>query len=518
MLKVPSLAILAASFVTSSIAAQIGSVMRAQKLNEVSGGIVGPIAPLGYSLAAIGDLNGDGVGDLVAGLPKDSSAGEDHGALLVLFLNPNGTVAGQQKISEIEGGLTATLPDDAYFGIAIASPGDLDCDGLQELAVRAYLPQTIWILFLRANGTVRAQKAIRWSDPVYGGTTVAGDFISRYDVPGLTEMGDLDGDGLGDIAVGAPGDDDGDSNAGAIWVLYLNRDGTAKRAKKITQGSGGFDLPPSGQFGHSLARLGDVNGDSFCDISATAPGQGIGPAAGLNRWVLFLDDNQDVIGTTLLPYTVALGRIGDLDGDGIAEFASKGSVLFMGADGQPRKRLLISPGQNGMPADPDHGRFVEYAFAVLGDLDRDGLPELAASNYYDSQSGGAIWILSIARTAVRNGSGRNPLVYKEVAEPVVGRTWQAVLDCGRHGSSLAAIFGFERPLSGVFLPAGELLVDPASRRIFRFLAVHNGGQVIFSASVPPDPALISLQIYSQGACAGTRGVNLSNALYLLVGR
>lgn len=359
MLESLPLAGLALCFFTPPVAAQIGSVVRAQKINEVIGGLVGPVSRLGYSLAAIGDLNGDGVGDLVAGLPLDNADGHDRGAVLVLFLNADGTVAGQQKIGENVGGFTGNL---------------------------------------------------------------------------------------------------------------------GRRSA----------------FGQSMANLGDVNGDGFVDLSAGA----FGP--GGHRWVLFLDANQEVIGTAILQITEVFGAIGDLDGDGIAECASEGFVVrFLASDGLLRKKLLIHPGRNGMPLDPLTRSLGYLSLAALGDLDGDGTLELAVGDLNDTQSGGAIWILSLARTPAQNGSGINPIVYKELDEPVVGGTWKAVLDCSGHASGLAAIFGFERPLSGVVLPAGELLVDPASRRLSQLFAPHSGGLRAFSAAVPRDISLVDLQICSQ---------------------
>jgi hypothetical protein len=152
--------------------AQIGSVVRSQKLNEVSGGLVGPLPPLlGIALTAIGDLNGDGVVDVVAGLPTDNGGGPSRGAVLVVFLKTDGTAAGQQKISQTLGGFGVTLPDGARFGLAVTALGDLDGDGRQELAVLTRQPASTWILFLNADGTVRTHREIPWSDPVFGGTT-----------------------------------------------------------------------------------------------------------------------------------------------------------------------------------------------------------------------------------------------------------------------------------------------------------------------------------------------------------
>ena len=56
---------------------------------------------------------------------------------------------------------------------------------------------------------------------------------------GIT-TGDLNGDGVGDLAVGAVGDDDGGVTAGAVWILLLDSDGTLKEPRKISLTQGGF--------------------------------------------------------------------------------------------------------------------------------------------------------------------------------------------------------------------------------------------------------------------------------------
>ena len=56
----------------------------------------------------------------------------------------------------------------------------------------------------------------------------------------VTSLGDLDGDGVGDLAVGAHQDDDGGLGRGAVWILFLNSDGTVKSHQKISDTEGGF--------------------------------------------------------------------------------------------------------------------------------------------------------------------------------------------------------------------------------------------------------------------------------------
>ncbi|MET0089892.1 MAG: integrin alpha [Candidatus Thiodiazotropha sp.] len=191
----------------------------------------------GRSIAALDDLYGDGFLDLAVGAPGEDDGGVDHGALWVLFLRDDGTVRLFQKISEDEGGFTDNLNAGDGFGAAVANLGDLDRDGVDDLAVGAPWDDdggtdrgAVWILFMNRDGSVRESQKISSSEGDLDHDPQDGDRFGSA----LTAIGDLDGDGVVDLAVGNPGDDDGGTNRGAVWILFLNRDGSVSGMKRIS--------------------------------------------------------------------------------------------------------------------------------------------------------------------------------------------------------------------------------------------------------------------------------------------
>ena len=155
----------------------------------------------------------------MATTPAGAAAGPVH----VLFMNANGTVKSSQKIASIGGGPTA---NGDYFGSSVASLGDLDGDGVTDLAVGADRDDdgggtnrgAVYVLFLNANGTVKSSREDCQRHG--GGPTLAnGDYFGSS----VASLGDLDGDGVTDLAVGAFGDDTGGSDRGAVHVLLPER-------------------------------------------------------------------------------------------------------------------------------------------------------------------------------------------------------------------------------------------------------------------------------------------------------
>lgn len=283
---------------------------------------------------------GDGSSILAVGAMKDDDGGTDSGAVWLIARDAFGVTTGTQKISNVEGGLGNVITPNSAFGRALAWIDDLDGDGIEDLAVGAHWDNdggaehgAVWILFLNADMTVKAHQKI--SD-TQGGFLGHLDFRDRFG-RSIAYIGDLDGDTVGDIAVGTE-DDDGGPNRGAVWIVFLNTDGTVKGFNKIsdTQGFPG-ELLDGDYFGWALGDLSDFNNDGLPDIVATSvhvDAQGGGSGGG-SVYLLFLDTDGTVKGYRKvnqvpgafnqvlmdLDFGYSVARVGDLDGNGAIDIA-----------------------------------------------------------------------------------------------------------------------------------------------------------------------------------------------------
>lgn len=123
--------------------AAVGDVWFEEKISRESGDFAGDVQSgdnFGFGIEALGDLDGDGTPDLAVGAPGDNGEkGGDEGSFYVLFLKPDGGVRSSEKF--LPGTGPVAVPD-SDLGLDLANLGDVDGDGVADLAVGAYRDDT----------------------------------------------------------------------------------------------------------------------------------------------------------------------------------------------------------------------------------------------------------------------------------------------------------------------------------------------------------------------------------------
>ncbi|MCP4136661.1 MAG: hypothetical protein GY754_37170 [bacterium] len=412
---------------------------KCQKITGASGPLSGAIIAgdaFGRSVVNIGDLNNDGNDDIAVGAHGVNDGDTDAGAIYILFLNKGGSIKSFQKISALEGGFPGWLNTNDYFGSSIASLGDINGDGINDLAVGAEgddeggsFAGSMWILMMNTNGTVKYTQKINYREGVPGGA--GGLALGSIDRFGFSAagIGDLDGDGVNDLAVGAIQDDEGGDAGGAVWVLFLNSNGTVKKSQKINETNGNFTDPlDNDHFGASVAGLGDLDGDGIIDLAVGAHADNDGPVSSITDtgsvWILFMNRDGTVkshqkismaAGNFAGPlgssdyFGISASNIGDLDGDGIIDLAvgahcDEGTgantgaawILFLNADGTVKGEQKISEDVGGFSGDLNTND--NFSHGMAGIRNSNGTLTLFVGAHGDDESAenaGALWMMTI---------------------------------------------------------------------------------------------------------------------------
>ncbi len=380
----------------------------------------------GISVSYAGDIDGDGISDLLAGADNDNDGGNNRGAFYVLFLNKDGSVKSYQKISSTSGNFPLPLSNNDNFGTSLCYLGDITGDGNNEIAVGAFGDDdggqncgAIYILSLNNNGMVVACNKINNSS--LGNSLYANDFFGKS----ISTIGDLNQDGITDLAVGASSCNDGGSKRGAIFILLMNSDLSIKSYQKISSTTGNFygSLGNGDKFGCSSCPVGDMDGDGIIDLAVGAYNDDDGGSNKGAVWLLYMQLDGTVKDYSKISSTEgnfmgelfandkfgrSLTNIGDIDNNGISDLAvgaygsnnSQGAVwiVLLNKDFTVMASQKISSESGNFNEILDDGDKFSRSIAYLGDRNNDGTSEIVIGAYKDDDGGenkGAIYTINL---------------------------------------------------------------------------------------------------------------------------
>ncbi len=211
----------------------------------------------GRSVSNAGDVNGDGLDDLIVGARyADPSDKSDAGKSYVVFGKANGSAINLSAIAD------ASNPTGGFVingeaagdqnGISVSNAGDVNGDGLDDLIVGAFFADPngklsagkSYVVFGKANSSAINLSAIADASNPTGGFVINGETANDWSGYSVSSAGDVNGDGLDDLIVGAYGaDPSGKSYAGKSYVVFGKANSSAINLSAIADANnplGGF--------------------------------------------------------------------------------------------------------------------------------------------------------------------------------------------------------------------------------------------------------------------------------------
>ena len=357
----------------------------------------------GISVSNAGDINNDGVEDLIIGARGGDANGNSNAGESYVIFGQNSGFNASLNLANLDGSNGFVLNGIAsgdFSGTSVSSAGDVNGDSIDDLIIGANFANSnageSYIVFGQDSGF---NASFNLAD-LNGSNGFAINGINSGDFSGtsVSSAGDVNGDGVSDLIIGANfADPNENSNAGESYVVFGNKDGfTSNLNLADLNGSNGFAINGinSGDFsGTSVSSAGDINGDGFSDL---------------------------IIGATN-------ANVNDRENAGQA-------YVILGTDAEFNSSFDLSTlnGQNGFVINGDNaGNLLGTSVSGAGDFNGDRLDDIIISAVGANQETGTSYVLFGSTEPF------NSVVDLDELEPNQGFTIEGIDQGDRSGNSVS---------------------------------------------------------------------------------
>ncbi|BAY74558.1 hemolysin-type calcium-binding region [Nostoc linckia NIES-25] len=468
-----------------------GGTFNLSSLNGTNGFLINGIAirdRSGIQVSNAGDVNNDGINDLIIGAYTASANGKDRaGQSYVVFGGKNvgsGGIFNLSSLNGTNGFLINGIAEDDRSGNSVSNAGDVNGDGIDDLIIGAFFASSNGKSFTGQSYVVFGRKNVGSGGILnlsslngINGFAINGIGETNFSGNSVSNAGDVNGDGIDDLIIGAIGDfGNGNQFAQQSYVVFGGKNvgnGGIFNLSSLN-GTNGFlinNIDKDDLLNVSVSNAGDVNGDGIDDLIIGASGaSGNGNQSAGQSYVVFGGKNVGNGGILNLSSLngingfvingisefdqsgISVSNAGDINNDGIDDliigaigaspngnsFAGQSYVVFgsknLGSGGILNLSSLDGTNGlaiNGIAEDDQSGTSVSNA----GDINNDGVDDLVIGAFLADPNGNFRAGQSYVLFGGKN-FGRSPnLIGTSGADTLIGTIGNNIID-GKGGNDI----------------------------------------------------------------------------------